>query len=49
MCQGLRAFLKAAVYDKGGEGPLGGSQGYPQAMTLTITIMKGGGGEGVCV
>jgi hypothetical protein len=50
MCQGLRAFLKAAVCDKGGEGPLRFcGQGQPEATTLTITIMRGvGSGEGVC-
>lgn len=51
VCQGLLAFLKAAVCDKGGEGPLGVcGQGQPEALTLTITIMRGGrGGERVCI
>lgn len=51
VCQGLLAFLKAAVCDKGGEGPLGiCGQGQPEALTLTITIMRGGrGGERVCI
>lgn len=40
-CPGLLAILKAAVCDKGGEGPLGFScQGQPEATTLTFTIMR---------
>lgn len=39
MCQGLRAFLEAAVCDKGGGGPFGFCcQGQPEAMALTITM-----------
>lgn len=51
-CLGLLAILKAAVCDKGGEGPLGFSrQGQPEATTLTFTIRRVLGEwewEGVC-
>lgn len=53
MCQGLLAFLKAAVCDKEGrEGPLAFCcQGQSESMTLTFTIMRGlgeWGWEGIC-
>ena len=51
-CPGLLAILKAAVCDKGEEGPLGLSpQGQPEATTLTFSIRRVLGEwewEGVC-